>query len=498
MEKKPPVTTLTAVSGLIRHARRRLLLQTALEHLAWGAVCGLAALVVLLLTGTQILRWYWPLLILLVSALIGWWHSRNQVPGEYETVCRVDRDLGAGDLVATAWHFRRDSSNGKAHKQFLEPVERGAESIASVADTGLILPWRRPSATIPLIALVFVAGTIFAVRYGLTGSIDLRGPIAEVRFDTLTGAPMPVEKKTAAKKPGVPLPEGVMLPDGDRADVDESALAREEAMKNFEVASNEIGRVGKGDEGRRAQSPGENAEEGEAGSEEGDQSADSNEPSGSKEPGKNEANNATPKKPENDGGLMDKMRDALANLMDKLKIEPKGGDSQQMASNKKDGAKSGQGKKSGEKGKQSKGKDASDQQGDQAQGDQPGEGDQSQMAKAQGEQGVEEPSKNEKSGVGSQDGRKDTDLAEQANAMGKLSEILGKRAQNLQGEIMVEVNNSKNQQARTPYLDRKKLTPRRAERSTVTKSHFTCSTTFSSTTSRFANSLRHPRPQRRP
>ena len=449
------MTTLIAVSGLLRHARRRVFLQTALEQLAWGAVFGLGAFVLLLLTGTQILRWYWPLLILVVTVAIGWWRGRHRVPREYETVCRLDRDLGAGDLLATAWHFSRNSSNRDVRQHFLEPVERDAESLAAGADAALILPWRRPSATLPLLALVLVAGTIFAVRYGVTGSIDLRGPIAEVRFDTLTGAPLPAENKASAKKPGMPLPAGVTLPDGDRADVNDSAFAREEEMKNFEVASNEMGRPGKGDEGRRAQSPSESGDEGEAGSEEGEEPGDSNEPSGSKEPGKNEGKNAAPKKPENDGGLMDKMRDALANLMEKLKIEPKGGDSQQMASNKKGGAKSGEGKKSGEKGKQSKGKDASDQQGDQAQGDQAGEGDQSQMAKAQGEQGTEEPSKSEKSGVGSQDGRKDTDLAEQAEAMGKLSEILGKRAQNLQGEIMVEVNNSKNQQARTPYLDRK-------------------------------------------
>jgi len=35
--------------------------------------------------------------------------------------------------------------------------------------------------------------------------------------------------------------------------------------------------------------------------------------------------------------------------------------------------------------------------------------------------------------------------------MGKLDELLGKRSQNVQGEVMVEVTNSRNQQLRTPF-----------------------------------------------
>jgi hypothetical protein len=44
-------------------------------------------------------------------------------------------------------------------------------------------------------------------------------------------------------------------------------------------------------------------------------------------------------------------------------------------------------------------------------------------------------------------------LAEQLAAMGKISEIIGKRAANVSGELTVEVENS-NQQLRTPYAQR--------------------------------------------
>jgi len=54
----------------------------------------------------------------------------------------------------------------------------------------------------------------------------------------------------------------------------------------------------------------------------------------------------------------------------------------------------------------------------------------------------------------SRDGAKDAKLAEQLAAMGKISEIIGKRSANVTGEVTVEVNNSK-QQLKTPYTESK-------------------------------------------
>ena len=54
------------------------------------------------------------------------------------------------------------------------------------------------------------------------------------------------------------------------------------------------------------------------------------------------------------------------------------------------------------------------------------------------------------SGAGSQDGSKDVKAAEQLKAMGKLSEIIGKRSQSVTGETSIEVQ-SGNQQLKTAY-----------------------------------------------
>jgi len=58
-----------------------------------------------------------------------------------------------------------------------------------------------------------------------------------------------------------------------------------------------------------------------------------------------------------------------------------------------------------------------------------------------------------KTGAGSADGDKSAKEAEQLQAMGKISEILGKRSQNVTGEVMVEVGSTK-QQLKTPWAQR--------------------------------------------
>ena len=62
----------------------------------------------------------------------------------------------------------------------------------------------------------------------------------------------------------------------------------------------------------------------------------------------------------------------------------------------------------------------------------------------------DQASKQPGSGIGKQDGSKDVKLAEQMAAMGKISEIIGKRSANITGEMTIEVQSGK-QQLRTPY-----------------------------------------------
>ncbi len=92
-----------------------------------------------------------------------------------------------------------------------------------------------------------------------------------------------------------------------------------------------------------------------------------------------------------------------------------------------------------------------------ASADSQSEGDQQQGGTQQASQGKSEGRSNNqpnspdgKSGIGKQDGDKAAREAAELAAMGKLSEIIGKRAANISGEVMVEVSSGK-QQLKTQY-----------------------------------------------
>ena len=140
--------------------------------------------------------------------------------------------------------------------------------------------------------------------------------------------------------------------------------------------------------------------------------------------------------------LLTNAEDAIENLLSSLK-----------ATRSSPGAQLQTGKdRSGQQGKvpQSGGQPGDSPEGQP--GEQAGESQDSQ-GKSAGKSDTEQASKQPGSGIGSQDGDKNIRQAEQLAAMGKISEIIGKRSANLTGEATVEVQ-STSQQLRTPYARR--------------------------------------------
>jgi hypothetical protein len=206
------------------------------------------------------------------------------------------------------------------------------------------------------------------------------------------------------------------------------------------------------------------------GTEEGDtgeQSQGDSKEAADAQPGEQDGKNGTPQpqqkqppqnakqgQPGSDNSLMNKMRDALANMLNKLKSPPRM--DQQSASNQQQAGKQGQ---QSQQGMQSKSKSQGEgQQGQQQEGDQDSEGQKSAADKSRaGEKNSDRPgSQDSKSGMGLSEGDKDIRDAEQLAAMGKISEIFGKRAQEITGEISVEVASGK-QQLKTAWSERKAL-----------------------------------------
>jgi hypothetical protein len=151
--------------------------------------------------------------------------------------------------------------------------------------------------------------------------------------------------------------------------------------------------------------------------------------------------------------LMDKLKDAMQNLLSRLKTQPQAGESQRAANSPQRSEMGEPREMQGQKGSQSLGKQMGGKANGQPQGEQKGEG----AEKAEGGSGKQQggsesrdASEQGKSGIGKEDGSKDIKQAEQLAAMGKISEIIGRRSQNLTGDVMVEVNSGK-QQLRTAY-----------------------------------------------
>jgi hypothetical protein len=146
----------------------------------------------------------------------------------------------------------------------------------------------------------------------------------------------------------------------------------------------------------------------------------------------------------------------MQNLMASMRPQNKSAGQQQQGG-QNGGQEKSQQAKGGQKSAAGKGQKKSGEQSAESQdGESDDDSDSGKSAdgKSSGKSSDQQGNHNPGSGIGKQDGAKDARLAEQLAAMGKISEIIGKRSANVSGEVTVEVNSSK-QQIRTPYSESK-------------------------------------------
>jgi hypothetical protein len=144
---------------------------------------------------------------------------------------------------------------------------------------------------------------------------------------------------------------------------------------------------------------------------------------------------------------MSRLRDAVSSLMSKMK--PNGGQpppTGQQANGKQASGNPQSGQKSGQQGQQGQGNQS------QQEGNESAAAESEQMAPGQGAGKGSDQNATAKpgSGMGRQDGSKELRDAEQLAAMGKLSEIIGKRSATVTGEMTIEPQSGP-QQLRTGY-----------------------------------------------
>lgn len=446
---------------LLDTARRRHLVQLVVDQTGIALGAAFVGAVFLLLLGTQILDWYWLVALFGVSFTIGFWRTMRRIPTRYRIAQIIDGRMSLHDALSTAFFY--ESEGRPADPDLLQFQRVEAEKLARGLNAAVIFPMQIPKVMWAVAGIVLVAFGMFAIRYGVTKSLDLKPSLVKIAFDTFWKQDDPVTavKKTTLqrrieeqlKKLGINLgsPDA---PPNQQDNTQEAALNTVDAPDAGKAESGDndqakVNNAASPNDHERNDSESSEKSERASGNEDpngNDQSADAQ---GMAQNGKQDAN-------QKNGGdkqsMMDRMKDAMANLLNKMKMQPKAAENRsQSAQDSKSGGRNQQSqsqKGSPTPGKQeSNGAESADQQNQQQ-----GQGDKSQSAQGKsGDKSADhQPSQDAKSGIGKDDGDKSAREAEQLAAMGKISEILGKRAQNLSGELMVEVTGG-NQQLKTAY-----------------------------------------------
>ncbi|HLK69740.1 MAG TPA: hypothetical protein VKU19_40200 [Bryobacteraceae bacterium] len=452
--------------NLVRRARRRLFGNELLAQGANAASAALVAFILLLLVGSQILNWQWILLIPVVAALIGFFRARARVPSPYLAAQIIDRRMELHDSLSTALYYSQEDAARNVSPEVRALQYSDADRMAGSVDVRRAVPFTMPRTAYLMAVLVLVASSLFALRYGLTRSLDLKPPLATILGQSLDNQP-PAQR--AANDRHLKQPDPVMEPDnsGDSAqDQDQKSGQQDENQASNASEESAESKEAPGDAKALNSDAKKQSEEGEKSDGEQkdgqgeDHSAEGENPNGqkgdSKSDPKQDPNAKQDSQSSGDGSsLMSKVKDAVQNLLSKMKPQQNQSNNQQQASNDQKGA---QGKQqSGNK--QQNGKDGQQQNGGQQADAQEGQASdeaqnqQDSQGKGNGKSENQQPSKQPGSGIGSQDGDKSIKQAEQLAAMGKISEIFGKRSANLTGEATLEVQNT-SQQLRTQYAQR--------------------------------------------
>jgi hypothetical protein len=458
------------IAQLVGRARRRLLLNEVVAQSTCAIAVALGAFILLLLAGTQILDWRWLVLLPAASLAFGLYQTLRKLPSPYGAAQLIDRRQNLADSLSTALFFTTPEATVRDPGWMRQPQFEQAEQVARTVDLRQAVPFTMPRAVYAAGLLAFVATSLFALRYGLNRRLDLRPPLARILQQSLGWgddaqqvASRDKKREAPAKRSQLQDALGMSLEDADGKMPGNLDAAPDSALDTVGVPDVDNSKKGSPDSASKGKTPGTEAVQGEEAESEatddaqsanaGQNAAEGQQGAGQSKQGQQQAGSQSPGTAGDKSSLMSKLRDAMQNLLSRMKPQPTGAGGQQQASTSQNGREGRQQQSNSQKGRSGQGKqqqggqesDSQDgQQGEDAQNAQNAQG------RGAGQSSEEQASKQPGSGIGRQDGNKDVKLAEQLAAMGKISEIIGKRSANVTGDVTVEVQ-SGNQQLRTAY-----------------------------------------------
>jgi len=467
------VSEISPMHALVRRARRRRLFQLLVDEGALAAAIVFGGGIVLLVLGSEILSWYWLAGLVVGGIVFGCYRLLKRIESRYQIACTLDSNLVLHDALSTALYFSDHPSETKS--QVIELQRDMAEQAARSADLRRGLPFVMSRSVYISGLLALIVGGLFALRYGVTGTMDLNRSLIRIAHDSFVD---PTKHADARKKPGDPRAKDWANPAGLTYDPWEAQPIDQTGNPETSLAVIDTPDVDNSDktnpsaDPRAKGNPSKDNPDSAADDPNSDRSSGGNDqsPDGSQAPSKdsNNSKSGTPPQGSDQKGqnsnenssLSDKMKDALSDLLSKFKSPPRNGSGKQNGSQQNQPGTQQQNaanRMNNPNGSPTPGRPQDDanaspdgQEGKDSQGNQ-------QAKSGQGKSGKGDDTTNSqdgKSGIGRQDGDKNVHEAEQLAAMGKISEIIGKRAQNVSGEVMVEVS-SGNQQLKTQYSQKK-------------------------------------------
>jgi hypothetical protein len=442
---------------LVRRARRRLLHSELIAQGANAFSAALAAFILLLILGTQILEWYWLLVIPAAAAAAGVYLAFRRLPSPYRAAQLVDAREQLADTLSTAFHF--SGKDAPASPEVLRWQQQRAEEAARQVDLARALPYSMPRSAYVVAALALVATSLFALRYGLSRRLDLTPPLARMIQDQFT----PADKKEVAENRRRTPPGKDDADTNDSANQDQSQQGQDQQNADDPADKGDSQSAEKNGEAKDAAGK-QNGDQNQDGQAQNQQTDDRDQQDSGQQGQASQGESKGDPKQQSDGkqnsnssgesgSLLSKMKDFAENLLSKMKPQTQNqSPPQQQAGNQN--SKQGQGQQ--QKGQQQNSKDGQQGSSDQADAQQGENGDQKDGQQSQGKGSgdkSQQASKQPGSGIGSEDGDKAIKRAEQLAAMGKITELIGKRSATVTGESTVEVQNT-SQQLHTAYVQR--------------------------------------------
>jgi hypothetical protein len=443
---------------LISRARRRYVLNAALGQLAFAAAIAFAGLALILLVGTRWLEWWTLSLFAFIGIAVGVWRVWRSAPDVYTTAVRVDANAGLSDALSTALHFERQGSG-----EFRQLQRGQAEAAAANVDLDAAVPFTFPRSLYLMAGFAVLASLLLMVRFSTGKGLDLQPPLNEVLFEDQAARALAKKNavyKDPSKQKGLEAAESLLAKLGIPLNPDEkqpeAALAKaiDQALEGQGAPGDKKGPGGANSEENKGngleQTPNGDSMDGKSGDGKDSAGADAKTPGGDKG---QQGSKGAPKSGQSgdNQSLLSKLKDAVSNMMSKANQDKAGAG--QKSAQQQPGQQAKAEKNSGDKGSGKGQEQQSAQQGDSQSGDPNGEPQDGQQAEGKAGSKSAQSSAQAGSGVGSQDGAKDIRAAEQLKAMGKISEIIGKRAATLTGETTIEVQ-SGNQSLRTDYTNK--------------------------------------------